>query len=181
MRSIFLSPHNDDETLFGAFTLLRYNPLVVICLQSRTQEIRGEGVTDAERNLETAQAMSALNVREYKFLRQFDDYRPDWSSLFNVLLALVAEQETLLFAPAVEEGGHPQHNEIGRLAEDLGAKRLVQYMTYTSNGKSRGRLKVPFEPTWPLLKLEALAQYKTQITRTLYVDHFLREQYEYYA
>src|SRR5690606_38099756 len=28
---IFISPHPDDETLFGAYTLMREKPLVVIC------------------------------------------------------------------------------------------------------------------------------------------------------
>ena len=85
----------------------------------------------------------------------------------------------LLIAPAVEEGGHAQHNTVGSLAQIVGCE-IIQYMTYTrGNGRSTSANEVSFEPDWPVAKLQALACYRSQIahpaTRSWFVDYGLRE------
>ena len=46
--------------------------------------------------------------------------------------------------------------------------------------KSTGK-PVVFDPEWPVLKLRALACYESQIALQECAQHFLSEQYEYYA
>ena len=63
MKSIFLAPHNDDEALFGSFTIIREKPLVVIITDSWIQPNRGEKGCDAEtRWNETKKAMEILGA-----------------------------------------------------------------------------------------------------------------------
>ena len=57
---LFLSPHPDDETLFGAFTLMREKPLVVIITDSYIQQNRGENITPQQRFQESVNAMKIL-------------------------------------------------------------------------------------------------------------------------
>ena len=45
---IFLAPHNDDETLFAAYTLMRYKPFVIIVTDSFIQPERGDTGCTAE-------------------------------------------------------------------------------------------------------------------------------------
>jgi hypothetical protein len=87
----------------------------------------------------------------------------------------------MVYAPAVEELGHPHHNMIGEIAGQV-FKNVTYYMTYTRNGKSvSGNMVRPEFYEWPLKKLQALSCYESQITRPDQWDHWLREQYEYYA
>src|SRR5262245_21395624 len=58
---LFLAPHNDDETLFGAFTLQRERPVVLILYDSYVQVNRGAAWCDAEtRREETRKAARIL-------------------------------------------------------------------------------------------------------------------------
>lgn len=59
---LFFSPHNDDETLFGAFTIQREpDILVVVCLDSHVQVARGNAGCDwLARRGETVEAMKIL-------------------------------------------------------------------------------------------------------------------------
>lgn len=71
---LFLSPHNDDETLFGAFTIMREKPLVVVVFDSYIQVARGAEWCDWKtRRQETARAMIALG--------QFSHYALDRDEL----------------------------------------------------------------------------------------------------
>lgn len=172
---LFLSPHNDDETLFGAFTLLREKPVVVVVLDSYLQEQRGHGITFWDRRGETMQALEQLGAR-YNFLG-FRDDRPEWLAIERQLCAYDPEH---VWAPAVEPTGHEHHNRVGEIADRIWPGRVTHYMTYTPAGKSRG-VPVPFEPEWVEKKLRALACYRSQLALRSTWDHFLREQYEYYA
>lgn len=71
---------------------------------------------------------------------------------------------TDVWLPAVEEGGHEQHNLVGEIGEKVfrGAK-IHRYLTYTQTGKSTvGREVVP-SGAMVRMKLLALACYKTQL------------------
>ena len=77
-----------------------------------------------------------------------------------------------MFAPAVEAGGHEQHNLVGELADKVFGGRVTHYMTYT-NGRDRSRgVPVEFEPGWAALKLQALACYESQIRLASTGHHF---------
>lgn len=177
---VFLAPHNDDETLFGAFTLLRHKPLVIVCLKSYVQEDRG-GPTAAEREGETNRAMWWLGVEEWRQWNH-DDRQPDWKAVEQSMQELDAELDIgEVFAPACEVRGHDHHNEVGFLAQEVFGDRLSTYLTYKrGSGKSRSSTPVSVDQSlWVILKLKAMACYESQIrlenTRPWFLDEPLRE------
>lgn len=177
--AIFLSPHNDDETLFGAFTLLREQPRVVTVLRSCVQEQVGTGVTHREREAETEAALAVLGVTKWEQW-PYPDSDPPWSDVEKRLASLQAEH---IYAPAIERGGHPHHNVIGQLAQALWPRKVTYYTTYTTWGRTKRGCVVPWEYEWALLKLRALSCYRSQIVLpgTWTTQHFLESQIEYYA
>ena len=175
---LLLSPHNDDETLFASFTILREAPAVIVVYDSFIQTARGyPGCDWKTRRHETEAALSILGVSKIGFLGLRDDRATDTAAL-KAALSVAGEFETV-YAPAVEQGGHEQHNTVGRIAAEV-FPNVVSYMTYTNRGKSTG-IPVPFDPEWTLLKLKALACYESQIRLKDNVEHFMRDQREYYA
>lgn len=178
--AIFLSPHNDDAALFGAFTVLRHRPLVVTVLRSRVQE--RYGITAAERELEDAAAMKVLGAGGWQQWT-FEDADPNWSKVRAALRGL--GDVDLVFAPAIEDDGHGQHNRIGELADEVfGPDKVTHYLTYTrKNGKSTAGILVEAEPDWMALKLQALACYRSQVDnpKAGCAVHFYRDQQEYFA
>jgi LmbE family N-acetylglucosaminyl deacetylase len=174
---LFLSPHNDDEVLFGAFTILREKPLVVIVTDSVVQEKRGYGIRAIDRRAESNRAMKALMMPPPVFLR-FGDETPAWDLIIERLQEFNPVEH--VWAPAIEDGGHPHHNKVGEIADMLWPHRVTHYLTYTVRGKSTSGKRVKFYPFWVELKLRALLQYGSQMGHESNMDHFLREQYEYY-
>jgi LmbE family N-acetylglucosaminyl deacetylase len=183
LTALLLAPHNDDETLFAFFTLCRERPHVVVCLQSRKQESEsypGGYISAGERETETDLVMSLLELLPWTQLSH-QDISPDWRAVEESLIReKLRHDPTTVFAPAIEEGGHEQHNEIGRIAlRVFGADNVVPYLTYTQNRiRSTGREVVP-EPDWIRLKFQALACYESQIrspaTRKWFIDDPIRE------
>lgn len=173
---LFLAPHNDDETLFGAFTILRERPVVLIVTDSMRQA--SKGITAEGRRQETVNALRILGA-EARFLG-IPDARLDANNLAVGIDEFLADWDPFehVFAPAIEVNGNVDHNLIAGVMFDI---PTTHYLTYTTSGKSRSAHSVPFERDWPLLKLQALACYKSQIAEPSTRDHFLREQYEFYA
>ena len=182
MTSILFSPHQDDACLFATFTLLAHDPLVVTVLASQLQEDRGTGITNDTRMAEDCCAFAELGLTEWTQWPYLDS-APDWGAVAGAMRVVDERvQPERVFAPAVEEGGHDHHNQIGQLARALFGDRLTAYLTYT-NGRDRSRSgnEVPFEPEWPAIKLGALACYRSQIAEPSTGHHFidwgLREWY----
>lgn len=161
--SVFLAPHCDDEVLFGAFTLLRENPLVVVIYDC-----------GPEREAETETAIKTLGC-DAEYWRVPLDVDEAW--LAEQINAIITDR---LYAPLPEKGGQPQHNLVGRLALNSG-KQVVSYLTYTDAGKSDHGTQVPFELDWIRLKLLALACYPSQSGHSSHAPHFIRDQTEYTA
>lgn len=179
---VFFAPHNDDETLFGAFTILRYQPTVVVCLASYRQEATYGGPVAAglARTAETGRAMEELGVADW-YQWPYSDAEPDWGSVEAAMRAFDRDREPeVVFAPAVEGGGHEQHNAIGELAAKVFEGRVVSYLTYR-RGHLRTQSANPatFKPEWVQKKLRALACYGSQIalrqTEPWFLDDTLRE------
>lgn len=185
MNSLFLSPHNDDAVLFGAFTLLREQPHVITVLRSEVQETMG--IDMLEREVEDDAAFEILGVEHEQW--EISDREPDWVLITDMLSDLDRVRlETIdrVYAPAVElDGGHEHHNALGQVALDVfGVDRVTHYLTYTrQGGKSTWGTEVAHERSWVRLKLQALACYRSQIESELAgcTAHFLRDQREYYA
>lgn len=170
---LFLSPHNDDECLFGAYTLLRERPGVVVVFRSERQGALG--VSAAVREAETDAAMGVLGCVWEQW--PFGDLLPQWHRVEKRLLRLDPER---VWAPWPEPNGHEQHNFVGEVAGRLWPGRVTFYTTYTPAGRSVGR-PVSFEPGWPELKREALACYRSQIELDSTAAHFVRPLDEFYA
>jgi len=181
VNSIFLSPHNDDETLFGAFTLYAYSPHVIVCLRSQVQEERGYQITYKQREEETKRATSILGCSYEQW--EFPDTVVNWEDVKRELKAVRdVQQPDVVFAPAPEFEGHAHHNAVGYLAcEVFGNERVKHYLTYTTVGKSTWGTRVPYENAWIGRKLLALACYESQYSHHSCQEHFIREQWEYYA
>jgi LmbE family N-acetylglucosaminyl deacetylase len=157
---IFLSPHNDDETLFGSYTLLRHKPDVIVILRSFLEaEWDPPGPTYQVREAETAAACEILGVSYEQW--EHPDSEPDWYTIEEDL-AWVARKHSQAFAPWPEEGGHVHHNAIARIAEDV-FETVTWYTTYThARGRTVSRNIVTPETGWEDIKRQALACYPSQ-------------------
>lgn len=185
MRALFLAPHNDDEVLFGTFTLLRYRPHVVICFRSeRMADPRYPGgmpVTAEERERETAEAMQILGCNWTQW--PIGDHKPNAEEVEAWMIGLRdpsgADDWDIVFSPAFEEDGHVDHNMVSLVADSVfGDCSIINYLTYTNGGRSRGE-EVSYEPEWVALKHAALSCYRTQAAHPMTRAHFLGDIHEY--
>lgn len=179
---IFVSPHNDDEALFGCFTLLREQPLVVIVFDGYTQEKRGVNVTAIQRRCETIEGLNVLGISHHVRFLGFRDDDPTVTAE-AIRRRIEAMKPTEIYAPACEPLAHHQHKLVATACDGLPVAH--RYLTYTPAGKSAQGKEVPIlEAAWIGLKLRALACYTSQHSldpRMGCWPHFLRDQREYYA
>ncbi len=165
---IFLSPHNDDEVLFGAFSIMRERPLVIVVYDSYVQGNRGADVTVHQRRRETRAALSELNANEPCFLGLRDDKAYTPADVAFRLRSVVDIDQTfdVVYSPMYDTDGHEQHNIVARAAGLLATPHHVRYSTYTRGG---GRQVTPNE-VLPLdgsmiaRKHRALACYESQMS-----------------
>lgn len=183
MSTVFISPHDDDHALFGAFTCLRETPILVVVYDGYRQASRGLAVTAEDRMAETMRAAEILGCGGPLRLGFRDDDPTVTSDRIRARAGEVLNglRPHEIYAPAIEEGGHAQHNTVAEAFHDRAWK---QYLTYTTAGKSESPFMVPIlEASWIEKKLLALACYKSQFNldpRMGCWPHFLRNQEEYY-
>jgi LmbE family N-acetylglucosaminyl deacetylase len=184
---LFIAPHCDDEVLFGSFTLLRERPFVFVVYDSVIQGARGAPITAEQRRAETILGVNTLLAGEAHFL-QFGGVPDDgdhWAKVHHVLAELAQKLAPIeeVFAPAIESGGHAQHNLVGQIAAEVWPGKVRHYLTYTTAGKSKGPVSVACDLPWIALKHKALACYESQFLNpsTGTASHFLADLYEYYA
>lgn len=189
---LFLSPHNDDETLFGAFTIMRERPTVCVVFDSYVQPSRGIRGCEAHiRKSETLLALRELTEGPFcvvpeVFLRLSDinDWTNDVYKISNTLSLFKQVEE--VWAPAFEHDGHTHHNVVAQAADVAFPGKVTHYLTYTrTNGKSRSNVEVkPRTGDDIARKLKALACYKSQlqmIDRLGCWPHFMNDLREYYV
>jgi hypothetical protein len=159
--TIFLSPHNKDETLWGSFTIMREKPLVVI-------------VTSEEKREETKQAMEILGA-SVEFLG-IKDTQLNESILTESLKKYNPDK---VYAPK-PNSFYEQHSLVGRVAEKLWGDKVIFYSTYEKD-KNYLQGEIPIHPRLEerILKNKALDVYKSQLIRD--PEHFLmmRKETEY--
>jgi len=192
VNAVLLAPHNDDETLFASYLILRYRPKVIVCLRSERMLQPGYpggplACAPVYREGETWKAllelghMGRLPLNEHnQFFEQWkfsDELRePDASLDLGTAIGETVVAYDLIIYPAWEDGGNEQHNIVADAVEAalrIAARRSVAYLTYTADGRSREGREMPFEPDWPARKLRALACYGSQIAHPATRDHFL--------
>lgn len=183
---LFVSTHNDDAGLFGAFTLQRETPLVLTVFDSFIQVRRGHARCDAEtRRNEDRCAVKILGCEVlFGGVPDDKDVADPIPDMVRSVLTNVGEVSEA-WIPAVEPNGHNQHNLVGQIGlEVFAGVRVHRYLSYTrTGGKSTGGKPAQANGAMVLKKLQALACYRTQIE----IDalgcwpHFMRDMTEYYA
>jgi LmbE family N-acetylglucosaminyl deacetylase len=191
---LLISPHNDDETLFSAFTIMKEKPLVVVVFDSYVQVRRGNaGATADRRRRETYNALCHLQVSSDPIFLGLRDDAPDYEYLRSQLKVMRdTGQFDGLICPAWEQDGHEQHNGIARICRDIWPdEQRTEYLTYTrTHGRSRGvrdeaegitRPVVEVIPTPGMIarKHRALACYSSQMEVENCRDWFLNDIREY--
>lgn len=161
MKVLFLSPHNDDEALYGAFTLIRHQPLVAVVTDGARHE-RRYGIKAAVRRLESAAACEILGSK-VAFLGIPDDELTVLNAEDAIRKDLSGEAWDLVYAPAWHEDGNPEHNIVSVAAKRVFGTRVVQYTTYTKGEfKTIGRDAVYPTEYELIMKRRALDCYKSQ-------------------
>lgn len=147
--NLFFTPHADDECLFGAFTLIREQPRVIVCCPSSgdygSTELRFRETQDAIGRLGVGSAIQWNGEALVGKMRSLDH----------------AERPVRVWAPDPDTS-HPQHQAVHVAAADVFGDRLSTYHTYRDGLKVRAGQRVPFEPAWIGQKLAALACYQSQ-------------------
>lgn len=167
---LLLSPHNDDESLFAAFTLLRERPLVVFVTDGYVQAARSPSVTCETRRCESIAACATLGCATL-FLGLRDDALTT-RQVTDALRGFWNFDE--VYAPA-DQGGHPQHDMVSRAAREVFFGRsvtLTEYCTYAADSRfyaNEGKRPLVGTAAEWALKRKALACYPSQIWS---VKHF---------
>lgn len=169
MNSLFISPHNDDESLFGAYTILREHPLVLIVTDSFIQENRGDKITAAQRRMETIKAMEILQSPVY--FGGIPDSDIDRWSLLRLFQSFANFKK--VFIPALQ-GGNAAHDLIHEVAKGF-FPNTIDYATYAKHEHFtplKGGIEiVPTEEEYQLKSL-ALDEYQSQIKLLATYPHF---------
>jgi len=167
-NQIFLAPHNDDEVLFGAFTLIRKKPLVVVITDSHIQPNRGDIGCDAEtRRQETINAMAIIGC-PVVFLGIKD------TELTEDILRerLRGFNPEMVYAPAIQ-GGNAQHDLVGKVARELFGPSVRHYTTYTKTElHTTGTIEIAPRHNELELKEQMMACYKSQLSLASTIPHF---------
>lgn len=183
MRKIFISTHNDDETLFGAFTIMRHREdiEVVVVYDSYAQPMLGHASCDkATRRRETSSALYVMEVRNAPHFLGMTDLHTNGNDVACLLRQYIGCQ---VWYPAFEDGGTCHRNVVAEAAHHVfTSANKTEYLTCSERGKSTsGRFVEPAAWTDIPTKMIALSCYLTQIALPGYRHHFLRSQEEYYA
>lgn len=165
---LFISPHNDDEALFGTFTIFRKKPLVVIVTDAARHAKRGlKNIVEIRRE-ESRRGMSVLGV-DVEFLGIPDDALTI-DGLVDVLTAISLKQSELgdpivnVYAPAFYIDGNVDHNVVAQAAAKVFGDRVEYYATYRETDlELKGDIEIEPTPAERRLKELALCQYATQI------------------
>jgi LmbE family N-acetylglucosaminyl deacetylase len=167
--NLALIPHNDDESLFLAYTLMRERPQVVIVFDSYIQY----WTTNVERRQESIKALSLLGITPI-----FLGLNERTSTEDDVRKALMKLKPNHCYAPS---GSHHHHQLIGKLAQEL-YNNVTIYTTYEgTNYLVEGKVKITPTIEEINLKNKMLDCYKSQLIKN--APHFeaVRGKPEYYA
>jgi LmbE family N-acetylglucosaminyl deacetylase len=167
---LLLSPHNDDECLFAAYTLMREKPLVIIVTDSDAQ-LTEWGITAHQRREESRRACELMGV-PVVFLGLKDgtleQHKPD---LRRRLEPFASQSWTYVYAPAFQ-GGHQDHDALGEVASSMFSP-VSYYATY-AQGEFFTPVGREIEPTQEEVdrKNRALDCYPSQIRLPQNKRHF---------
>lgn len=174
MTRVLFAPHHDDETLFSAFTILKYRPHVVVCFSADSDY--GSNKT---REAETREAMTILGAESVAFWGIYTSLNAARQDVATLMRSFdLGTKPSLVFAPN-RKASHPEHVATAEAAAEVFGSRLRTYHTYDENGKVREGTEAPFELIWAQHKLRALARYPSQIAHPRACTWFLNDLREY--
>ena len=154
-----MSPHNDDEALFGSYTIMRRKPLVAIVTDSWMQFERGQGITTSQRRAETLEAMRLLGAPV-----EFLGIKDTELSAVNLAERLRDIHPSKVYAPQ-PNSLNPQHNIVGDIAYRLWPDKVIFYSTYTRTSLTpEGEIEIAPKYEEIRLKNRALDCYQSQIS-----------------
>lgn len=166
--NLWISPHNDDAALFGAFTLMREKPLVLTVTDSFIQQNRGDNISPDQRRLEDIEAMKILGC-SLIFGGIRDDIIDTWA--LETLFSRFQNFDTV-YIPAIIVPGNIHHNLIGQVAEQMFGN-VKEYVTYsTTNLSPEGSEEVKPTEEELALKEKALNCYTSQMNLAATKPHF---------
>jgi LmbE family N-acetylglucosaminyl deacetylase len=163
MSSYFIAPHPDDEVLFGAYTIMREKPTVVIVTHPTLQ-----GDNGYERVLESYKACQILGAK-CLFLGI-----PEHELTEDILKEKLPLTDEIIYIPDLE-GGNPHHDIVHRTFNDHWNVKL--YKTYNKDIERTGKL-IEATSEEREIKHRAMACHKTQIMNPL-TSHFFNSLEEY--
>ena len=173
MTSLFLAPHSDDEALFGAFTLMRVKPIVLIVTDGTTQYIRDGNPSPHRRWQESVEACALLGCPVIRGRMDDSMTRDDIRRMFEQFSGF-----DTVYAPALQYG-NPHHDMVYQGAVDV-FKNIVFYSTYCkdeSYAGDHGFIGHAFKEVMPTdpeiaLKRAALKCYDSQLKHKWTTHHF---------
>lgn len=152
-RALLVAPHADDETLFAAYLVQRYDAFVV-CVYDEGRA--GEFMAAARMLGVGAAQMSAQKGESEEGIE---------SHLWGLAESLSEVLTGPIIVPAERIAGHEEHNIVARCCERVfEGHRLIRYLTYAPRGQ-RDRDGNPSEPDHPdciTKKLAAMSCYASQ-------------------
>ena len=157
---LLLSPHNDDECLFAAYTLMREKPLVIVVTDSDVH--LADGITAHERREESRRACELLDVPVVFLGLEDGTLEHHKADLHRHLEPFASQPWSHVYAPAIQ-GGHKDHDALGEVVSAMFSP-VSFYATYAA-----GELFSPtgreIEPTLEEVerKNRALDCYRSQI------------------
>jgi len=163
-------PHNDDDSLYLAYSLMREKPLVVVITDSHIQPERGDkGCSAEERREETIRAMEILKCPVvFLGIKDTELTKENFTERIRPFVGLGFEK---VYAPAIQ-GGNWQHDIIGKVAKELWPD-CICYTTYTKEELwTKGKTEIIPTPEEIELKEKALWCYQSQINLPSTRPHF---------
>jgi len=166
---LLLSPHNDDECLFAAYTLMREKPLVIVVTDSDAH--LADGITAYQRREESIRACALLGVPVVFLGLKDGTLEQQKDNLRRRLEPFAFQSWSHVYAPAIQ-GGHKDHDALGDVVSTLFSP-VSYYATYAAGElfSPAGREIVP-TPEEVERKNRALDCYPSQIQLAGPTSHF---------
>jgi LmbE family N-acetylglucosaminyl deacetylase len=125
---LLLSPHNDDECLFAAYTLMREKPLVIVVTDSDAH--LAEGITAHQRREESRRACELLGVPVVFLGMKDGTLEQQKADLQRRLQPFASQPWSHVYAPAIQ-GGHKDHDALGEVVSTM-FSTVSYYATYAA-------------------------------------------------
>jgi glycosyltransferase involved in cell wall biosynthesis/LmbE family N-acetylglucosaminyl deacetylase len=167
--TILIATHNDDESLFAAYTIMRERPLVIIVTDSYIQPGRCEVGCDAmTRRQETIDAMDVIGCAVVFLGIKDTELTQD---LLSARLAPFRGKVGKVYAPAIQ-GGNKQHDMVGYIASRI-FDNVSFYCGYSQTELyTTGTIEIKPTMHEQQTKFAMLSCYKSQLNLKSTLPHF---------